>query len=117
MLIWSYLCTNVAYFYQKIGEGNCEVQLNIELIACGLTLSIAGWIADVLFGWYKVISLSIWIMWAALMLATVSSLLLGTVDSYTSKIHSYVPRPIPSFSILHVEMREDLVYQKSHDQF
>lgn len=90
VLIWSYLCTNVAYFYRKIGEGNHEVQLNIELIACGLTLSIAGWIADVRFGRYKVISLSIWIMWAALMLATVSSLLLGTVDNYTSKIHSYV---------------------------
>ena len=55
-----------------------------------MTLSIAGWIADVRFGRYRVIKLSMWIMWAALMLATVSSVLMKTVDSYTSEIHRYV---------------------------
>ena len=66
------------------------VEFNIHLITLGLTLSIAGWIADVCFGRYGMVYWSMWIMWAALILATVSSVLARTVDSYTSNIHSYV---------------------------
>ena len=64
--------------------------LNVHLVTVGLTLSIAGWIADVCFGRYKVMYFSMWIMWAALMLTTMSSVLTTTVDGYTSKTHSYV---------------------------
>ena len=63
---------------------------NVHVVTVGLTLSIAGWIADVRFGRYKVMYFSMWIMWAALMLTTMSSVLATTVDGYTSKIHSYV---------------------------
>ena len=66
------------------------VEFNIHLITLGLTLSIAGWIADVRFGRYGMVYWSMWIMWAALILATVSSVLARTVDSYTCNIHSYV---------------------------
>ena len=86
VLIWSYLCLSLAYFYWEISKDN-SVSV---LVAFCLTLSIAGWIADVRFGRYKVIYWSMWIMWAALMLATVSSVLVRMVDSYTSNIHSYV---------------------------
>ena len=90
VLIWSYLCFSVLYFYQKTSEGNHGVEFNVQLVTLGLTLSIAGWIADVYFGRYRIMCLSMWIMWAALMLATVSSVLARTVDSYTRNIHSYV---------------------------
>ena len=66
------------------------VEFNIHLITLGLTLSIAGWIADVCFGRYGTVYWSMWIMWATLILATVSSVLARTVDSYTCNIHSYV---------------------------
>ena len=69
---------------------NYRMEFYVQVVMLGLTLSIAGWIADVHFGRYKVIYLSIWMMWAPLMLATVSYVLARTVDSYTSNIHSYV---------------------------
>ena len=90
VLIWNYFCISVLYYFQRIGSDNYGVEYNMQAIAFGLTLSIAGWIADVRFGRYRVISLSMWIMWAALMLATVSCVLTGIVDSYSSQIHSYV---------------------------
>ena len=92
VLILSYLCSSLAYFCQKISEDNYGVEYYVQVVALGLTLSIAGWMADIRFGRYKVISWSMWIMWAALVLATVNSVLARTVDSYTSNIHvhSYV---------------------------
>ena len=90
VLIWSYLCTSVLYFYLLNNEDNSGVEFVVQATTCGLTLSIAGWIADVRFGRYKVIKLSMWIMWAALMLTTMSSVLARVVDSYTSQIHIYV---------------------------
>ena len=91
VLIWSYLCISLGYYYQKISESmNYGVEFYVQVVTLGLTLSIAGWIADVRFGRYKVIYLSIWMMWASLMLTTVSYVLARTVDSYTSNIHSYM---------------------------
>ena len=89
VLVWNYLCISLLSFYQKIGQGLPVALISTEIIALGLTLSIAGWIADVHFGRYRVIYLSIWIMWAALMLTTVSSVLTKAVVSYAS-IHRYV---------------------------
>ena len=90
VLIWSCLYVSLLYFNQKIGEDNDRPEFTIQAIVLGLTLSIAGWIADVHFGRYRMMYVSTWITWATLMLATVSSVLARTVDSYTSNIHSYV---------------------------
>ena len=87
MLIWNYLCISIPFFYLKINEDNQRVEFNVPIITLGLTLSIAGWIADVCFGRYRV--MYTWIMWGALMLATVNNVLERTVHSYTSHIHSY----------------------------
>ena len=40
------------------------------IIAIGLTIPFAGWLADVHFGRYKIISSSIWTMWISAMLLT-----------------------------------------------
>ena len=91
ILIWSYLCTSLLFFYKIKSENSLGVvQFYVQVVTLGLTLSFAGWIADVRFGRYRMIYWSMWIMWAALILATVSSVLAGTVDSYTSNIHSYL---------------------------
>ena len=89
VLVWSYFCLSLLSFYQKIGQSYPVALFSTEIIVLGLTLSVAGWIADVHFGRYRVIYLSMWIMWAALMLTTVSSVLTKAVVSYAS-IHRYV---------------------------
>ena len=87
--MWNYFCISLPSFYKKLEVKN-DVALNVHLVTVGLTLSIAGWIADVRFGRYKVMYFSMWIMWTALMMTTMSSVLTTTVDGYTSKIHSYM---------------------------
>ena len=90
------------FFYLKAyAYNNYGVRFLVQATACGLTLSIAGWIADVRSGRYKAIKLSMLVMWAAIMLTTMSSVLARV---------SLVPRPIPSFSMFHAEKREGLVY-------
>ena len=84
VLVWNYLCISIPFFYLKINEDNHGIEFNVPLITLGITMSIAGWIADVRFGRYRVMYLSMWIMWAALMLATVSSVLARIVDNYTN---------------------------------
>ena len=56
----------------------------VHFISLLFTTPIAGWLADVYLGWYKVIQWSMWIMWVGSMLATLSSLIAHLVDSYAS---------------------------------
>ena len=60
--------------------------LVLHNIIWGLTLPIAGWLADVYLGRYKV---SIWIMWIASVLLVASSVLSQLVESYYS-INNYI---------------------------
>ena len=48
--------------------------LEISTVALGLTLPLAGWLADIHFGQYKVMRWSMWIMWLAAMMTTLSSI-------------------------------------------
>ena len=86
--MWNYLCISIPFYYFN---ASCHgIEFDIVTIILGLTLSVAGWIADVRFGRYRMMYLSTWIMWAALMLATLSSVLPTVMNSYTNSIHSYV---------------------------
>ena len=44
-------------------------------VAFGLSLPVAGWLADTHAGRYKVIRISVWIMWIATALAVISSVI------------------------------------------
>ena len=59
-------------------------------ITWGFTLPIAGWLADVYLGRYKVIRCSIWIMWIASVLLVASSVLSQLVDGYYSINNKYI---------------------------
>ena len=85
-LLWSFLITGVFNFYVKQNHG---LVLNIQLVAGGLTLPIAGWLADIYFGRYKLIYLSMWTMWISVILATTNSVVAELVGSYNS-ISRYV---------------------------
>ena len=74
MLVWNYL---VAYYVTVY-----TVHIKQHYIILGITLLIAGWLADVYFGRYKVIHWSMWIMWVGSMLSTTSSIIVQMVDGY-----------------------------------
>ena len=80
ILIWNFLVVSV-FNYLKV-----FVQIpggaSIVTITMGFTLPLAGWLADVYLGWYKMIRWSMWVMWIASMLATLSSVVAQLVDSY-----------------------------------
>ena len=90
VLIWSYIYISLPNFYWKISENSHGVEFYVQVVTLGVTVSIAGWIADVCFGRYKMMYVSTWFTWATLIVSTMSLVLARTVDSYTSNIHSYV---------------------------
>ena len=89
VLSWSMLCLTVPWFYLERRGSTLEVDFSVHMVAFGLTLSLAGWIADVRFGRYGVIKLSMWIMWAGQMLDVLNSVLTKLLDSYSENIHYY----------------------------
>ena len=90
ILIWNFLITTMV-FANGHTTGIYRLQSILQLVAGGLTLPIAGWLADVYFGRYKVIRFSMWIMWIAYMLVTVNAVVTKLIvsDSY-SNISSYI---------------------------
>ena len=94
LLVWNYLIITMFFVNQKgsITKGNYTLPVTLELIAQGLTLSVAGWIADVYFGRYKVIRFSMWIMWIAYMLMTASTVVteLNWFEAYNDKVNGYI---------------------------
>ena len=86
VLVWNYLISNLVTFYiERSNEsGTVLTYCIIYLMSFCLTMPIAGWIADTRIGRYKVIRCSIWIMWIATVLATLSSVIAQLVDGYSS---------------------------------
>ena len=82
VLVWSFLVTSlylyISYVASKI-YNNDIVYIIIQTIV-GLTMPIAGCLADVRFGRYKVISASIWTMWLTSMLLTAGVVIGQSVD-------------------------------------
>ena len=91
LLVWNYLIISTFYVSQKrsIAKGNFTLPFTLYMVAGGLTLSIAGWIADVYFGRYKVIRFCMWIMWIAYMLMTASTVATD-FEAYSDQINGYV---------------------------
>ena len=93
LLIWNFLIMTMFHMFKQnnVSTGTYTLEFIIQLVAVGLTLPIAGWLADVRFGRYKTIQFSMWIMWIAYMLATLSVLLTNIIvsESY-SKINIYI---------------------------
>ena len=77
VLVWNYLVISTYYYLSVYAPHH-----SLHYITWGLTLPIAGWLADVYLGRYNVIRWSMWIMWVASMLATASSVVAQLVDSY-----------------------------------
>ena len=87
ILVWNFLLMNVYYNYSAVYD-NRPNGYTVKVIALSFTLPlpVAGWLADVHFGRYKVIRWSMWIMWVGSMLATVSSIVAQLADHGYSKV-------------------------------
>ena len=87
ILVWSFLITGEFNFYMEQNQG---LVFDIQLIVGGLTLPIAGWLADIYFGRYRVIHWSMWTMWASIILTTASSVVAQVVPDSYNHINGYV---------------------------
>ena len=79
VLVWNFLLVNL-FYYLYVYSNHAKT----NFIGWILTLPIAGWLADVYFGRYKVIHCSMWVMWVGSILATVSSVVAQSVESYAA---------------------------------
>ena len=77
VLVWNFLLMSLFYCLTVYLS-----HVKANYIAWSFTLPIAGWLADVYFGRYKVIYWSMWVMWVGSILATVSSVVAQSVESY-----------------------------------
>ena len=83
ILIWNFLIASLFFSERHIDTaGNYGTQFSIRIIVGGVTLTIAGWLADVFFGRYKVICFSMWIIWVFYMLNTANNVVLSFIDGY-----------------------------------
>ena len=76
--MWSFLVSGAFSFHGKQNHG---LVFNIQLVAGGLTLPVAGWLADIYFGRYKLINWSVWTIWTTFMLVTASTIIAQFVDT------------------------------------
>ena len=93
ILIWNYAAWSMFNHSTTNSVSNAfKAEYAIVLtqaIGTALIMPLAGWLADVRFGRYKVISWSIWIMWICSVLMTASAVLADLEEPYFS-IHSKV---------------------------
>ena len=87
VLIWSCLCFPVYHYFTLRNISRDPIKEKLPLrpdatIAMGLLLPIGGWLADALFGRYRVIRCGIWTMWSGAMLNGLSLVIGKVVETY-----------------------------------
>ena len=81
VLIRNYLVISLIYYLVINDSAHDQKPYFITL---GITLPLMGWLADVCIGRYKMKCFSMWIMWTAFMLSTVSSAVTQIVDVHSN---------------------------------
>ena len=77
VIVWCHLTMSLYTFLVYFASSTYSKPVYTALIiAIGLTIPFAGWLADVHFGRYKIISSSIWTMWISAMLLTTGQMAL-----------------------------------------
>ena len=111
LLTWNALIVNL--FYYLITQTSLE---GVHFIALLFMLPIAGWLADVYLGRYKVIQWGMRIMWVGSVLATLSSGVAQLVDSYAS-INKKVTAAILILQAIGLAGYQTNIFQFGIDQF
>ena len=89
VIFWVYLVTSVYYYARhavaaQISDSN--VVYFVMVAVMGLSIPLGGWLADVHYGRYKVLSCGLWIMWITSMLLTAALLVIKVVPFRHSNI-------------------------------
>ena len=79
VVVWNFF---VASVYNYLIANIVPNSFKLTAVALGLILPFAGWLADIQLGRYKVIRWSMWIMWIASMLTTMSSVVAQLVPGH-----------------------------------
>ena len=81
VIAWSFLITVMHYYitYTSLNTYTSHIFVLLQSIV-GLTLPIGGWLADVRLGRYKVISLSLWMMWFSSIIITFGLVILQLLN-------------------------------------
>ena len=90
VLVWSFMvmCA-VNYLFNVLMEPHYDDSVTTSVATIiGVTLPIAGWLADIRFGRYKVIRFSIWTMWITSVLLTIVYIVFSSIElSHSSLTH------------------------------
>ena len=97
VLICNCLIMNEYYLLSQYDTYMSGINSVTWQVAFGLALPMAGWLADARIGRYKVISCSIWIMWIATVLATISSVTAQSLTGDYSSIDTKVQLVLTAF--------------------
>ena len=83
ILVWSY-CISSLYFYISYNASRVYSYLAYASvqIGVGFMIPLAGWLADIRFGRYKMIQFSMCTMWISSLLLTASLIILQSLDLY-----------------------------------
>ena len=97
VLLWNFLVWSVfnnsrdaAIGFRSVARAHSSLDIIfyvLQALAVGVIMPLAGWLADVRFGRYKVISWSLRIMWLSSVMVTLSSVLAQMIGSY-NVVHS-----------------------------
>ena len=81
ILIWSFMAMGVFYYLLDSLLVSYSDSVNTSVMTIiGVTLPVAGWLADVRFGRYRVIYCSIWTMWISSVLLTVAYVIFSFIE-------------------------------------
>ena len=81
ILIWSFMVMVVFYYLLNILLVSCHNSIITGVITIiGVTLPVAGWLADVRFGRYRVMLCSIWTMWISSLLLTIVYVVFSLIE-------------------------------------
>ena len=94
VIVWGYLTILLhSNLFNFVSSTFSKPLGTATIIAFGLTIPFAGWLADVRFGRYKIINSSIWTMWISALLLTIGQLVLQSVsvsNTATLDFHKYL---------------------------
>jgi dipeptide/tripeptide permease len=81
VLMWSFMVTGVFnYLLNSVLASYHDLVSTSIMTIIGVTLPVAGWLADVRFGRYKVMRFSIWTMWIGSVLLTIVYIVFSLIE-------------------------------------
>ena len=91
VLMWSFLAVSVyGYLFDTLLLSYNDSVIYSVLTIIGVMLAIAGWLADVQFGRYKVICCSIWTMWISSVLLTTKYIVFSLMEFNKNSLMSQI---------------------------